>query len=83
MTTIERASAATGYKLADLRGPSRIPDLCRVRFAIMDAMRRKGMTLPAIGRALHRDHTTILSGLRRAEYLRAEPDFMKLVETLA
>lgn len=84
MTTIERASAATGYKLADLRGPSRDPKLCRARFAVMYAMRAHGSSLPAIGRTLRRHHTTILSGLVRADhYAVNDPAFMDLVEALA
>ncbi|KKW92664.1 helix-turn-helix domain-containing protein [Sphingobium chungbukense] len=73
--TLDRAAQATGIPIADLRGPSRTRHVCWTRFAIMEAMRARGMSTPAIGRLFHRDHTTIVSGLRQAEKLRGNPAF--------
>ena len=73
--TIDRAAIATGVPVADLRGPSQTRHICWTRFAIMEAMRDRGMSTPAIGRLFDRDHTTVLNGLRKAEELRGNPAF--------
>jgi hypothetical protein len=54
-----------------LLGAGRSHCLTRPRFAVMKLIsERMALSMPTIGRALgNRDHTTILSGLRRAEYL--------------
>ena len=84
MTTIERASALSGVPVWILRSDCRLRGLCLVRFAAMSAMRRKGMTLPAIGQAMRRDHSTVLSGIRKADaYAARYPRFMAFVEALA
>lgn len=63
-----------GVPLKDVMGPDRTAPVCRVRFAVIAALRaeknRHGQqrwSLPAIGRFLGRDHTTILNALRRIE----------------
>lgn len=82
-STIERAAVATGFKIHDLRGPERTTALCRARFAIMFAMRAHGLSLASIGHALHRHHTTVLSGLRRADdYAMSDTGFLELVERI-
>lgn len=80
--TVRRAAEIIGCDEADILGPRRDRLMTEVRFAIMAAMHRKGMTLPAIGRRLHRHHTTVLNGLRRAEYLRRDAAFVQMVEAL-
>lgn len=52
-------------------GPGRVNVLARPRFAAMKLIReRLGLSTTAIGFTLgKRDHTTCISGLRRAEYL--------------
>lgn len=72
---IERACYATCRTVAEITGPCRARPLAYLRFAIMEQMRAKGMSLPTIGRLLHRDHTTILYGLRQAEKLRGHTGF--------
>ena len=84
MTTIERASALSGVPVWMLRSDCRLRGLCLVRFAAMAAMRRKGMSYPAIGKALARDHSTIISGIRTAGiYAERYPRFSAFVEALA
>lgn len=84
MTTIERASALFGVPVSVLRGPSRVPSVCRARFAVMYVMRAHHLSLTSIGNALRRHHTTVLSGLRRADDLACrDPEFLALVEAIA
>lgn len=84
MTTIERASVLSGVPVAVLRGPNRSPSICRTRFAVMYALRARGLSLAAIGRVLHRHPTTVLSGLRRCDDMALrDRGFLALVEALA
>lgn len=83
MTIIERASYATCRSVEEITGPCRARPLAWIRFAIMEQMRAKGLSLPTIGRLIHRDHTTVLSGLRQAEALRGNPDFEKIRSAIA
>lgn len=84
MTTIERASALSGVPVSVLRGPSRLRGICLVRWAAMTAMRRKGMSYPAIGRAMCRDHATVHVGLRQAsDYAARYPKYAAFVEAIA
>ena len=81
--TLDNASKATGIPIADLRGPTRTRHICWTRYAIMEAMRRRGMSTPAIGRLFHRDHSTIVSALRQAEKLRGNPAFENIRSAIA
>lgn len=83
-TVLRKAARLTGRKIAELRGPSRIPELCRIRWAAMEVMREQGLSLPQIGRAIGgRDHTTVIHGLSRAEELLAvDEQFASLVAML-
>lgn len=84
ITTIERASAVAGIPVADLRGPSRVRVICLIRWAAMTAMRRKGMSYPAIGRAIHRNHATVINGVRQARrYAARDAVYAAFVERLA
>lgn len=80
---LERASKATGYSVADITGPCRVQHLCWVRFAVMEALRAKGLSLPSIGRIIHRHHATVLNGLRQAESLRGHPGFDEIRSAIA
>jgi len=80
---LDNASKATGIPVADLRGPIRTRHICWIRFAIMESMRDRGMSTPAIGRLFHRDHSTIVSGLRQAEKLRGNPAFENIRSAIA
>lgn len=52
----------------DLVGPYRFKFLMLPRFALYKALRLRGWTYPRIGRALSRDHSTIIYGAERADY---------------
>lgn len=52
-----------GYSLRSIRGGCRRRDLFRIRRNIARRARAMGFSLPQIGRALNRDHTTIISAL--------------------
>lgn len=81
---VRRAASLTGYTPEQICGPSRWRDLCRTRFAVMYAAHRAGKSAPQIGRVLgNRDHSTILSGLKRAVALaQQDRDFAVLVRKL-
>jgi len=51
---------------ADIMGPTQVRRVVRARWAVWRIMRDEyQMTLPQIGRAFGKDHTTVLHGLRR------------------
>ena len=65
--------AACGVSMDVLRGPSRKrKDLGKpsVRHIAMWLGRQLGYSFPAVGRHLHRDHTSVINGWRRIEYQR-------------
>lgn len=83
MNTIERASALSGVPVSVLRGPSRERPVCLVRWAAMTAMRRKGMSYPKIGQVFNRDHSTVMSGIRKGQtYALFLPSYSAMVEAL-
>lgn len=61
-------AAAIVFKVAPehIVGLSRRPEVAMVRQAATVAAQQYGYSLAGIGRALNRDHTTILSGINRA-----------------
>lgn len=63
------ASVATehGFTLDELRGRRRTASLAMARNHLYAACRARGLSLPEIGRLTDRDHTTVMSGLRRWE----------------
>ena len=77
------AASQTGVSVAELRGASREARVVRVRFAVVWAARGLGASTPQIGRALNRDHTTAVAGIRRAGELRErDPLFRALTDEL-
>lgn len=78
MGAIRAASEAFGVSPADIIGPSRRHDHVIPRFAAVWVSRKRGYSLPQIGKRLgDRDHTTILSAERRAEQLRATDPYFR------
>lgn len=61
---IRTAATCSGFSLEMIRSQSRKPDLVDVRTAIVALLRDRGVTLVAIARGMHRDHTSI-SGLEK------------------
>jgi chromosomal replication initiation ATPase DnaA len=62
---IENAARAWSVPVAELLGPGKRQRLCWARWSAMGALSDMGWSTPAIGRALNRDHTTVLYGLGR------------------
>jgi len=62
---IQNASEAWSIPVSDILGPTRRQRACWARWSAMGALRDMGWSTPAIGRALNRDHTTVLYGLGR------------------
>jgi hypothetical protein len=62
---LEEIAAAGGASLALLRGPSQRRALVELRRIAARYLRSRGCSLPEIGAALSRDHTTILHLLRK------------------
>ncbi len=60
-----------GFSVEDVTGPCRKRDLAVVRWKIAMAARLAGYSLTQIGWALNRDHSSILSGLRKLKKLEA------------
>lgn len=56
---LEEIAAAAGASLAQMRGPSRRRALVELRRIAARYLRARGCSLPEIGEALHRDHTSI------------------------
>ncbi len=62
---VQRVARTAGVPVDQLRGPSRDRHLVHLRRIAMVEARKAGYSLPAIGRELNRDHTTVLYGLRQ------------------
>lgn len=74
------AANATGSSVDAITGPCRWPELVRPRWAIMVAMRKRGVSLPQIGRRFNRDHSTVLHAMRHYEAKMArDAGFARLV----
>ena len=64
---------ATGYSLKFVRSGKRWDNLVDIRQSIAAEAREHEFSYPQIGRALNRDHTTIISLLRRRPPVRNGP----------
>ncbi len=74
---IRAAAAAMGMSLLGSNAPGRKRALARVRWAVWQALRDLGYSLPAIARLDILgtcNHTTVLSGLARIESMRASDE---------
>ena len=61
------ASMKHGVPVWSIFGPRKEARIVRARWDAWALARAAGWTLPEIGRAFNRDHTTILHGLRKRE----------------
>lgn len=61
------AAYRTHHTIADLKSPDRTRPIAWCRQDFMLAAHRAGYSLSDIARFLHRDHTTIIHGLKAAE----------------
>lgn len=72
LTTREIArtvAAIAGERTDELVSRNRACRLVTLRWVVMRLARAEGRSLHQIGRALGRDHTTVLHGLRASRYL--------------
>jgi chromosomal replication initiation ATPase DnaA len=58
-----------GRPLRELLEQNRDPTLARIRWQMMRELRDGGLSLPTIGRLMHRDHKTVHYGLQRLTLL--------------
>ena len=90
---IERAARHTGLSADDILGSSPEPQLVHARQAIMAACVGSGYgsgrdvdwtrTYRAVARRLHRDHKTIVRGVRSAERrAKEDPEYASLIAVL-
>lgn len=75
IANIQQATAdAYGVPLGVIKGRSKAPEACEARHTAMFLSRVfTAHSLPAIGRYFGRDHSTVLSGIRRATGRLADP----------
>ncbi len=62
---LHAVAAETKLDVADLIGPCREPWLVGPRHEAMRRARATGASLPEIGRAFRRNHTTVLHAIRK------------------
>lgn len=67
----------------DLLSHSRFEFLLGPRFALYAALRQRGSTYSQIGRWLNRDHSTVIYGIRRSEWIaERNPDYAAKIDYL-
>jgi Bacterial dnaA protein helix-turn-helix len=64
MAEVQQIVAAAGLTLDQVRGHGRRREETEVRRIVAAYLRRRGCSLPEIGRVLNRDHTSVLNLLR-------------------
>jgi chromosomal replication initiation ATPase DnaA len=64
-----RAAIEHGVEPADIMSERRLQKIAIARMTAWKRLRDLGYSLPSIGKAYNRDHTSILSGLRRLKKL--------------
>jgi chromosomal replication initiation ATPase DnaA len=60
-----KIAAKHGLTTAELYGHSKLKKLAHARFEVWACLHAHGMSTPRIGRIFGRDHSTIISGLKR------------------
>lgn len=73
---------ATSIDVSEIVGPSRDRDVAEARMVACWVMRQQGMSYSAIGRTLHRDHTTAMHAVRRVEELPKLTDVGRRVDLI-
>ncbi|MFN3627447.1 MAG: helix-turn-helix domain-containing protein, partial [Parvibaculum sp.] len=75
----ERASEATGVPVDMLTSGCRDARTARARFIVMRLLRNQYASYPQIGRAMELDHTTVMHGIERFDWLMGQsPEFAAL-----
>ena len=73
----ELAGANVKQLCSEWRAPK---ELVHARWAVMSEFRRRGLSTPAIGKRLNRDHSTVIYGLKQAGYLaERSPEFVQML----
>src|SRR3546814_7609747 len=67
LAIVAQVARVHGYSVSDLTGPSKRRPVCIVRWRAMKALQETGCSISSIGRTFHRDHSSVISGLRRSE----------------
>lgn len=66
---ILKASEMFDVHPRDLVGDPRFGFLIPARFAVYKALKLRGWSYAAIGRLMNRDHSTVIHGVTRADYM--------------
>lgn len=74
----EAVAGTFGVKPGQVFGRERTQKFVRPRFVAYRLLSDAGYALARIGEASRRDHTTVISGLRRFDVLAGDPDFSAL-----
>lgn len=81
---VKSVEARFGLTRGAVTGCNRQKHIARARHAACHIARKNGYSLPEIGRAIGRDHTTVINSLNRAEHLlETDPDFSMRVNGAA
>lgn len=84
MVTVRQVSKALGIDPRDILGRSRFPEVVEARACVALLLRRQGMSYNRIGERLGRDHSSIMSLVRRApEYAARSERFAGFMERAA
>lgn len=68
----------------DIMSRRRIRPITQARFALYAALRQRGWSYPRIGNFMGRDHSSVLVGVRKAEWLmERQRSYEEKVEALA
>jgi len=82
-TILKVVSRVTEVSIDTLQSKERVKHISRARFAVYYAMRIEGHSFPVIGRSVKRDHTTALSGFKKAQVLaHTDHQFNHIIETI-
>jgi chromosomal replication initiation ATPase DnaA len=81
---LKEVSEQYGVSCADLLSESRIREHTFPRFVVMWFCRvHTTMTFPEIGRALNRDHTSVINGVQRITGYLEDAEFADLLDALS
>jgi|GEM_PF-6592404 len=64
---LKAVAKSAGLRIADITGSCRSADLAYARQTVYALSLRENLSAAQIGRVMGRDHTTVISGARRAE----------------
>lgn len=65
MAIVDNVAQAHGLSHADILGPSRYANIVRARHECFGMAFEAGFTATEIGRAMNRDHTSVLNGVKK------------------